>query len=265
MQLKDRVVLITGASSGIGAEMSVRFAQEGATVIMTARSADKLGEVAARVKAAREGNPHEVITMDVSKTEEVNRVVERVLSKFGRIDVLVNNAGYAVFEACVDASIGQYESMMDVNYMGMVRCTKAVLPHMLAQGSGHIVNTASIVGKIGSAKSTAYAASKHAVLGFTNSLRLELAGTGVLVSAVNPGPVRTPFFDKADPGGFYTSNPKVQRFMITPEQVAEATVKVVQHRKIQKDIPGTAGFVAKVFHLFPSTFERIAVRFMNLK
>jgi uncharacterized protein len=263
MELRDRVVLITGASSGIGAEMALSFAKQGATVILTARTPDKLREVGARLDNM--GGRYAIFCMDVSRTEEVNRVVEKVLAQFGQIDVLVNNAGYAVFEACVDASIEQYESMMDVNYFGMVRCTKAVLPHMLERGNGHIVNTASIVGKIGSVKSTAYAASKHAVLGFTNSLRLELIRTGVLVSAINPGPVRTPFFDKADPNGLYTSNPKVQRFMLKPEQVAEAAVRVVVRRKSQLDIPYLSGVAAKLFHLFPNTFERIAGKFLNLK
>lgn len=262
--MKGSVVWITGASSGIGAELAVQFAARGATVALSARSTDKLREMLARLDRGA-GQRHEALALDVTRDDQTAQAAEALRSRHGRIDVLVNNAGYAVFEACVDAPMTQYMSMMDVNYFGTVRCTKAVLPGMLQEGRGHIVNVASIVGKIGSAKSTAYAASKHAVLGFTNSLRLELAGRGVTVTAINPGPVRTPFFDIADPQGFYAGNPRVQKFMLRPEQVAQAIVEAVLQRREEVDIPYLAGAAARLFHLFPRMFERLSGKFMNLK
>src|SRR5690606_14399525 len=135
------------------------------------------------------------------------------------------NAGFGIFETFRDAPLDHFEAMMDTNYMGTVRCTKAVLPSFLARGAGHIVNVASIAGKLGTPKSTGYTATKHAVLGFTNALRLELRGTGVTVSAVNPGPIDTPFFEIADPDGGYVRN--VRWFMLKPEKVAARIVKVI--------------------------------------
>lgn len=131
--------------------------------------------------------------MDVTDNEQVKRTVEAVIAEYGKIDVLLNNAGYGKFENFMSMNVESFEQMMDTNYLGIVRCTKAVVPHMVKQGSGHIVNIASLAGKIGTAKSTSYTATKHAVLGFTNALRMELREQGIQVSAVNPGPIDTPF------------------------------------------------------------------------
>ncbi|MDF2671175.1 MAG: oxidoreductase, partial [Paenibacillus sp.] len=177
--------------------------------------------------------------------------------------VWINNAGFGRFAAIDAAPLQDYTEMMDVNYMGTVRCTKAVLPYMIKAGKGQIVNVASIAGKIGSAKSTAYSASKHAVLGFTNSLRQELMGTGVAVTAINPGPINTRFFEQADPSGDYVRN--VQRFMLQPDQVARAVADAIKHRRTYVDLPWVMGFGAKLFALFPTLFELIANRFLNKK
>lgn len=116
-----------------------------------------------------------------------------ILAAYGRIDILLNNAGYGKFAGFTEMEAQEFDDMMDVNYMGIVRCTKAVVPHMLQRGSGQIVNVASMAGKIGTARSVAYTATKHAVLGFTNALRQELRKSGITVSAVNPGPIATDF------------------------------------------------------------------------
>lgn len=187
--LSGKIVWITGASSGIGAAMAREFAALGAVPILTARSEEKLRQISSGI-----AGEHNWLPLDVTSADDVGRVALEIVKQYGRIDILVNNAGYGVFETFVEASLATIEDMMDVNYMGTVRCTKAALPYMLKAGSGHIVNIASMAGKIGSAKSSGYSATKHAVLGFTNCLRQELIGTGVHISAVNPGPVDTPFF-----------------------------------------------------------------------
>lgn len=125
--------------------------------------------------------------------KQVEETVQAVIARYGKIDILLNNAGYGQFESFTDMPIESFEAMMDTNYLGIVRCTKAVLPYMLKQGNGHIVNIASMAGKIGSAKSTSYTATKHAVLGFTNALRMELKPKGIFVSSINPGPIDTGF------------------------------------------------------------------------
>jgi short-subunit dehydrogenase len=257
--IKGQVIAITGASSGIGAEIAVELAGRGAVLALCGRNMDGLRSTASRIGAAQ----HQLYELDVTSDEQVREVVERAAADFGRIDVWINNAGFGRFETLLDAPLSDFTSMMDVNYMGVVRCAKAVLPHMLKAGKGQIVNVASIAGKIGSAKSTAYSASKHAVLGFTNSLRVEMAGTGIVVTAVNPGPIDTPFFAQADPSGDYVRN--IRRFMLKPEQVARTVANAIERRRTQVDLPWVMGFGAKLFALFPVLFERITGKLLNKK
>lgn len=258
MDIKNKIVLITGASSGIGAVMAKEFAAKGAIPVLTARRTDKLKQIASGLQGR-----HAVYAMDVTNTEEVNGVVERIIAEFGRIDILINNAGYGIFESFVGAPLDHFEDMMNVNYLGLVRCTQAVLPHMLQTGSGHIVNIASMAGKIGSAKSTGYSATKHAVLGFTNSLRQELARSGVSVTAINPGPIETPFFDIADPSGNYVKN--IGWFMLKPERVVKELIHAVEKNIPEKNLPFVAGIGIKMFHMFPRLFDKLASGIMNKK
>ncbi|OCT14635.1 oxidoreductase [Paenibacillus pectinilyticus] len=258
MNITGKVVLITGASSGIGAVMAQQFAAKGAIPVLTARSTGKLKQIASGLQGR-----HGVYAMDVTKTEEVHEVVQQIIAEFGRIDILINNAGFGIFESFVDAPLAHFEEMMDVNYLGLVRCTQAVLPHMLKAGSGHIVNIASMAGKIGSAKSTGYSATKHAVLGFTNSLRQELSKSGVSVTAINPGPIATPFFDKADPSGNYVKN--IAWFMLKPEKVVKELIHAVEKNIPEKNLPFVAGVGIKLFHMFPRLFDKLASGIMNKK
>lgn len=226
--------------------------------MLMARSTDKLEAVAASLQG-----PCGVYRLDVTSTGQVMQTMEQVIEQYGRIDMLINNAGYGIFERFVDAPLEQFEDMMNVNYMGTVRCTKAVLPYMLKAGGGHIVNIASMAGKIGSAKSSGYSATKHAVLGFTNCLRQELVGTGVYLSAINPGPIDTPFFDKADPTGNYVNN--VRWFMLKPDKVADRVLHAIERRIPEIDMPLMAGVGVKLFQLFPRAFDKVAYKVLNKK
>lgn len=256
--LSGKIVWITGASSGIGAEMAREFARLGAIPVLTARSEEKLRRIAADISGE-----HDWQVLDVTSAQDVERVAAYILGKYGTIDILVNNAGYGVFEMFKDTPLAAFEDMMNVNYMGMVRCTKAALPHMLKNGKGHIVNIASMAGKIGSAKSAGYSATKHAVLGFTNCLRQELIGTGVHITAINPGPIDTPFFDRADPTGTYVNN--VKWFMLKPAQVVQAVIRSIVRKRPEIDLPFVAGFSVKMYQLFPRLFDKIAFRLLNRK
>ncbi|MBB6632641.1 SDR family NAD(P)-dependent oxidoreductase [Cohnella thailandensis] len=256
--VQNKVVVLTGASSGVGAATARVLAEKGAIVVLAARSMDKLNKVAAGIRGK-----HEVVRLDVTDEEQVNEAVRSIHERFGRIDVLVNNAGFGEFVAFPEAKLAQFREMMDVNYLGVVRCCQAVYPYMREAGSGHIVNVASIAGKLATSKSTAYSASKHALLGFTNALRQDLKGTGIKVSAVNPGPIDTPFFDRADPEGTYVRN--LGSFMLKPEQVAGAIVKVIERGTPEKDMPFISGFGAKLFQLFPKLTDKLLSGILNKK
>ncbi|TFE27879.1 SDR family NAD(P)-dependent oxidoreductase [Cohnella luojiensis] len=258
VSLSGKVVLITGASSGIGAVAAKLLAEKGAIPVLTARSREKMLELSAFIPGE-----HAVYRMDVTSEEQVNEVVSQVLEKYGKIDVLLNNAGFGEFIPFTHAPLASFQEMMDVNYMGTVRCAQAVLPSMLRAGQGHIVNVASMAGKMATAKSTGYSATKHAVLGMTNALRRELRGTGVRVSAVNPGPIDTPFFDRADPDGNYVRN--IRWFMLSPDKVARAIVSVIERRKPELDLPWTASVGVRIMQLFPRISEALFGRLMNKK
>ncbi|MCL6458471.1 MAG: SDR family oxidoreductase [Gorillibacterium sp.] len=257
-RLVGKIAVITGASSGIGAIMARDLSQLGAIPIMIARSEDKL-----RLAAQAVPGEHELITLDVSNTEQVQTVFAQITKKYGKIDILINSAGYGIFDTVVDTPLEKLEDMMNINYMGTVRCIKAVLPQMLEQGSGHIVNIASLAGKIGSAKGGGYSATKHAVLGFTNCLRFELAGTGVNVSAINPGPIDTNFFAIADPSGGYVKN--IQWLMLRPEKVSAACMKAIIHRKAEINLPRLAGIGSKLYQIFPRALDKYLFGMLNQK
>ncbi len=258
MALQGKVVVITGASSGIGALTAQMLGKRGAIPILLARSEDKLKETAAGIPGV-----FGLYACDVIDEDQVQRTFADIFSVYGRIDILLNNAGYGKFAAFTDMEPQEFDDMMDVNYMGTVRCTKAVVPHMLERGSGQIVNVASMAGKIGTARSVAYTATKHAVLGFTNALRQELRKQGIIVSAVNPGPIATEFFRTADPSGSYEKS--VARMMMTPEHVSKKIVKLIDRGKEEIDLPGFAAIGIRLYGLFPRLADKLTYNMMNRK
>lgn len=258
MSLEGKIVVVTGASSGIGALAAQRLSERGAVVILAARNAEKLNKVAASLTG-----PYRVLAMDVGSDASVKEGFDQILAEFGRVDVLLNNAGYGKFELLDQMPVSEFAEMMNVNYIGMVRCTKAVLPSMKAARSGRIVNIASMAGKIGTAKSTAYTATKHAVVGFSSALRQEVREYGITVSTINPGPIDTPFFDIADPSGGYVNN--VRWMMLKPERVVKAMVKAAEKGTMETNLPWIAGAGAKWYQMFPRLADRLSYRMMNKK
>lgn len=256
--LRGKIVLISGASSGIGALTASILAERGAIPVLTGRNEERLKRQAASIKGECS-----YFVMDVTDMGQVQRTVDAVLEKYGKIDILLNNAGYGQFETITKMPVESFEAMMDTNYMGIVRCVKAVLPHMEKRGEGHIVNIASMAGKIGSAKSTSYTATKHAVLGFTNALRMELKPKGIYVSSINPGPIDTEFFAIADPTGAYVKN--VSWFMMKPQYVAKAIVRAMERKTAELDLPVAASIGIKLYGLFPRIADRLFGGLFNRK
>lgn len=193
--LKDRAVLITGASSGIGRMIALTLGRERAKVGLVARRTEHLEEVAAAVRA--EGGVAEVFPGDVTLPETLERGVQGCVERFGRLDVLINNAGAGLFATVEETTAEDLESMLAVNLKGTFHGIKAALPVMHEQGFGHIINVASTAGRRGSPYVGAYCAAKFAVVGLTESLRTELYRTGITVSLVLPGATRTDFFGTA--------------------------------------------------------------------
>lgn len=182
---RGQVVLVTGASSGIGAELARQCAAAGAHVALAARDGARLAQVAAECRTR--GGDALVLTGDVSIEADCKRLVDETVAHYGRLDTLINNAGLGAsgrFDDITDLSI--FETLMRVNFLGSVWCTAYALPH-LKESRGRIVAISSLTGLTGVPKRTAYAATKHAMAGFFDSLRIELDGTGVSVTVVYPG------------------------------------------------------------------------------
>jgi short-subunit dehydrogenase len=260
--LNEKVVVITGASSGLGSILADLVVQYGGMPVLIARSEEKLAKVAASIQEKHGVNVSYYVA-DVSNLNQIIHVFKAIASSYTNIDVLINNAGYGVFRSFIDAPVEDFEDMMKVNYLGTVYCTKQVLPNMLKQKQGHIINVASQAGKVGSAKSTAYSASKHAVLGFTNSLRFELKQHHIHVSAVNPGPVRTPFFAIADRSGQYVKN--ISKYMLDPHDVAEQIIHLIMRPTRELNLPWWMNLGSHLFTLFPTLMEKIMSRKLNQK
>ena len=187
--LKDNVTIITGASTGIGEELAYRLAQLGAKLVLTARRLDELNRVAKKARSF--GGNVITVSADVGKSDDCKQIIAAAVNEFGRVDTLVNNAGMTMWAKFADIKdVAMLERIMQVNYMGAVYCTHFALPHLIAT-KGRIVGVASLTGLVGVPTRTGYAASKHAMRGFFDSLRIELAEDGVSVTMIYPGFVAT--------------------------------------------------------------------------
>ncbi len=223
MQLRGAVVVVTGASSGIGWETALAFAKAGATVVGAARRKDRLEQLAGAIESS--GGQALPVECDVSQLDQVENLRNTVREAFGRCHVLVNNAGVPGGGPFTKLSVEQIERVVRINYLGVLYCTKAFLPGMLEARRGHIVNVASLAGRYAVPGSSVYSSTKHAVVAFSEALYYEVASQGVLVTTVNPSFVRTEGFSSGD----IEKLPKA--VVLEPEEVAGAIVGVVRNGK----------------------------------
>jgi 3-oxoacyl-[acyl-carrier protein] reductase len=189
-RLQNKICLITGAAQGIGAATALKFAAEGATVVVCDLRQNAIDEVVAQCRAL--GAQALGRVLDVTQRPQVDALVAEVLQQYGRIDVLVNNAGITQDARLQKMSLEQFDRVLDVNLRGVFHCSQAVADAMVAQGAGVILNASSVVGIYGNFGQTNYAASKFGVIGFTKTWSRELGPKGVRVNAVAPGFVDTP-------------------------------------------------------------------------
>ncbi|HUJ11556.1 MAG TPA: SDR family oxidoreductase [Verrucomicrobiae bacterium] len=233
LAFQNKVVVVTGASSGIGRETALAFARAGARVILAARQEAMLREVANEI-TAKTGLVADcvlVIPTDVTKDGDVRRLVDTVLTRFGRLDILVNNAGVGMRALVGDTPSNDVHHLMEVNFHGPLRCIQAVLPQMKKQHAGQIINVGSVLSMIASPRNGAYCASKFALLALSDSLRLELYGTGIDVISVLPSYTDTPFFEHMFR---YGSPTRISPFKgQDPAKVARALLRASLRRKRQ--------------------------------
>jgi short-subunit dehydrogenase len=191
-EFQNRIVWITGASSGIGEALAKALAARGARLVLSARNETELHRVAAACEASGAASDSVmVLPLDVTEYEAAPERAAAVLARFGQIDFLINNAGVSQRSFCAETDFSVYRRLLDVDVLGQIALTQAVLPHMLAAGSGHIAVTASVAGKVGAPMRTGYCAAKHAVMGFFDALRAETAADGLRVTTIVPGFIRT--------------------------------------------------------------------------
>lgn len=244
LDFKNKIIVITGASSGIGEASAIMFAKKKANVILVSRKKEKLIQVKNKISKFQINSL--VCPCDVSKKEEVEKMKDKILEKFGRVDVLVNNAGFAIYGSILDLTIEEIEDQMKTNYFGMVYCIKNFLPTMLKQKSGHIVNVASVAASFGLPGIASYCASKFAMLGFSEGLRHELHNSGVGVTVVSPIMVKTNFFDHPsfeNMPKFFTS--------LSPQTVAKAVMRAAYSPRLEIIVPSVVRGAVWVKHTMP--------------
>lgn len=218
MKVEGKVALITGSGRGIGREIALLFAREGARVVVSARSSDQVERVVEEI--AGSGGHAIGVSADVSRFEDVNRTIDEAMSAFGQLDILVNNAGVLGPGPLVSTEPEDWLRVIEINLIGTFYCTKAVTPHMIERGWGRIINIASRSGKIGHPFMTAYCSSKHGVVGFTKALAEELAPFNITVNAICPGFVATDMVSD-------TIKEQAGDKIIKPSQIAELALYLV--------------------------------------
>jgi len=224
--LNEKIALVTGAGSGIGRATSLVLAREGATIVVSDVNADGGEETLSAIKDM--GGDGMFVHADVSRAADVDALVGSIVEAYGRLDICYNNAGIEGYFAgrLHEYPEGTFDRLMDINVKGVWLCLKYEIPQMLKQGGGAIVNTASAAGLVGSRQMSAYAASKHAVVGLTKSAALEYARDGIRVNAVCPGIIDTPMMDRLVDGRDEYAATIPTRQPIgrkgTPEEIAEA-------------------------------------------
>jgi len=256
---RERTVLITGASSGIGRDIALTFAKMGARVALLARRASVLETLAEEITEA--GGEALVLAADVTRRAEVRDAIDRALAHFGRIDVLINSAGIAIPDRVETMPPEDLERMMSVNLMGTLHTMQAVLPAMRAAGAGSIVNIASLAGRRGMPPLGAYCATKFAVVGLTEALRVELFGTGIRLSLVMPGVIDTPMVH----GASSSQTPSAEPLKLLPDSIPAmppqwvtwAVIAAVVLGLTEVDVPPGAVVMEKIAALFPSFTDAV--------
>ena len=260
--MKNKLVIVTGASSGIGKACAEKFAQEGANLVLAARSADKLREVAENI--ARYGVQVLPVVTDVSKEEDCKNLVEKALIKFGKIDVLVNNAGISMRAVFADLDVSVLKKVMDVNFWGTVYCTRYAISSLL-ENKGSLVGVSSIAGYKGLPGRTGYSSSKFAMHGFLEALRIENIKKGLHVLIACPGFTASNIRNTAlaADGSSQGETPRDEQKMMQPEEVAMHIVSAVKYRKDRLTLTFSGKLTVLLNKFFPKWVDKLVYNHMS--
>lgn len=253
----NKVVWITGASSGIGEALANAFALEGSKLVLSSRRKEELERVKTELKLSDEQIL--ILPIDLTDTSKANEYTQQVISKFGRIDILINNGGISQRALTKDTPLDIDRKIMEVNFFGTIALTKSVLPVMLKQKSGHIIAMSSIAGKFGFYFRSAYSASKHALHGFFESLRMEIYKDNVQVMIVCPGKIKTniSFNAVTGDGGTHNKMDESQANGVSAEECAKQILKGIKNNTEELFIGGKELRAVWVKRFFPKLFSKL--------
>lgn len=260
--LQSQTVIITGASSGIGQQLAWQLAHKNANLILIARNEEKLARITRQCQALTSGFV-ESYSLDVSIAKHVERTLEQIFARHQQIEILINAAGFGDFSQFNTTEYSLWNKMLKVNVLGTMLLTRYVAEHMMQQHLGQIINLGSMGGKIPTPKSAVYAATKAAVIAFSDSLRLELRPFNVQVTTVNPGPVATNFFKIADHTGNYLKS--VGAIKLDPQKLAQAIIHCIGRpvRELNRPRIMQLGYVA--YQLVPYLGDMLTQKLGNKK
>ena len=271
LHFQDSVLIVTGAASGIGRQLALQGAKRGAVVIAGDKNTAALAET--KQMGASDGLQMEVFTLDVSNKEAINDFAATVIPTLdGRRLVLINNAGVGLFSGKFQhTALDDFEDLVNINLWGVIRMTKAFYPYFVQQNRGHIVNISSVFGLAGITGQSAYCTSKFGVRGFTETLRMELAGTGILTTCVHPGGIKTNIMRAATPKGPEITEAmhlkSIAEFdevaMTTPDKAARLILDAVKNKKQRLLIGKDARAMDIVTRLVPVGYTKIFKRTMD--
>ncbi len=248
---KSKTILITGATSGVGLALTKKLAQEGHLIWATGRSVEAL--------ATLEKIGVHTIVADLSKTEDLDRLCETIDVP----DLVIFSAGVGMFAYSFEVSSESVRDAMAINVIAPIELTKRLLPEMMRRESGHLIYLGSQAGKVATPKSSVYAASKHALIGYTDALRMEIKPFNIDVTTIHPGPIDTPFLDLADASGNYRIS--VKKHLLSIEQVVQAIIKTIKKPVREVNLPWYMGITSKLHAVAPSFVERVGRNFFMRK
>ena len=250
---RRKAVLVTGATSGVGYATAMKLLSntDRYTVFATGRAPDKLWELQNEGAIA--------IPADITKKDDISSLLEQT----GPLDIVIFSAGMGYFEAAHLISDEAIRSMMETNVIAPMELTKHILPEMMEKREGHLIYIGSQAGKVATPKASVYAATKHALIGYTNALRMEVAAHGIQVSIIHPGPIDTPFLDAADKTGNYRLS--IGKHLLQVGTVADAVLKTIEQPVREINLPSIMGITSKLYALAPGLVERFGRKYFMKK